>query len=103
MLRKLIPNVFRPAFWGQITQEMLIVWRLLRDQRVSWGAKILPILGIIYLVVPVDLVPGFIPVLGQLDDLAILMLVSRAFVHLVPKDIVAEYERQRDTQMKHLG
>ncbi len=103
MLRKLMPNVFRPAFWGQIFQELIIVWRLLRDSRVSWKAKILPVLGIIYLVMPVDLVPGFIPVLGQLDDLAILMLVSRAFVRLVPDEIVAEYERKRDTQMKHLG
>jgi uncharacterized membrane protein YkvA (DUF1232 family) len=44
-----------------------------------------------YLIFPVDLLPDFIPVLGQLDDLAILALGIKIFIELSPKDIVREY------------
>ena len=44
-----------------------------------------------YLIFPVDLLPDFIPVLGQLDDLAILALGIKLFIELCPKDIVREY------------
>ncbi len=38
------------------------------------------VLGIVYVVSPVDLIPDFIPVLGQLDDIAALALVARAML-----------------------
>jgi uncharacterized membrane protein YkvA (DUF1232 family) len=44
-----------------------------------------------YLILPVDFVPDFIPVLGQLDDLAILALGIKIFIELCPKDVVREY------------
>jgi uncharacterized membrane protein YkvA (DUF1232 family) len=48
-----------------------------------------------YLIFPVDLLPDFIPVLGQLDDLAILALGIKLFIELSPKDIVREYRGER--------
>jgi uncharacterized membrane protein YkvA (DUF1232 family) len=44
-----------------------------------------------YLLWPVDLLPDFIPALGQLDDLAVLALGVRLFIELSPKHIVQEY------------
>jgi uncharacterized membrane protein YkvA (DUF1232 family) len=45
--------------------------RLLRDGRVPLGLRLLPPLLVLYLALPLDFVPDFIPVLGQLDDLLI--------------------------------
>jgi uncharacterized membrane protein YkvA (DUF1232 family) len=53
--------------------------RLLRDPRVPRRAKVAVLLLIPYLVSPIDLVPDFIPVLGQLDD-AILVAATIAYV-----------------------
>jgi uncharacterized membrane protein YkvA (DUF1232 family) len=54
--------------------------RLLRDPRVPRGRKLL-LLGLVgYLALPFDLVPDFIPVLGQLDDALLVVLVLRRFV-----------------------
>ena len=62
------------------------------DHRVNLLLKlIIPGLMIGYLIFPVDLLPDFIPVLGQLDDLAILALGIKLFIELSPKDIVREY------------
>ena len=52
---------------------------------------IIPGLMLGYLIFPVDLLPDFIPVLGQLDDLAILALGIKIFIEVCPKDIVREY------------
>jgi uncharacterized membrane protein YkvA (DUF1232 family) len=52
--------------------------RLLRDPRVPGRVKAALALLLLYLVMPFDLVPDFIPVAGQLDD-AILVAVVIAY------------------------
>jgi len=53
--------------------------RLLRDPRVPRRAKIAIALLIPYLVMPFDLIPDFIPVIGQIDD-AMLAALALAYV-----------------------
>jgi uncharacterized membrane protein YkvA (DUF1232 family) len=53
--------------------------RLLGDTRVPRRAKLLLGFSIGYLALPFDLIPDFIPVLGQLDD-ALLVAVTMAYV-----------------------
>ncbi|MDE3112008.1 MAG: DUF1232 domain-containing protein [Chloroflexota bacterium] len=59
----LIPNLAR-LFHG-----------LMRDGEVPWHAKLVLALGLGYLATPIDLVPDFIPVVGQLDDAVVASLV----------------------------
>ena len=69
-----------------------LVWRLLTDNRIStWLKATIPLLAIAYLLLPWDLVPDVIPVLGQLDDLAVLLLGMQLFIELCPKGIVQEH------------
>ena len=76
----------------EIGRNAQLVWHLLTDRRVSLLTKlIIPGLMLGYLVFPADLLPDFIPVLGQLDDLAILALGIKLFIEVCPKDIVREY------------
>jgi uncharacterized membrane protein YkvA (DUF1232 family) len=64
--------------------------RLLRDQRVSRGHKLLVGALIPYLALPFDLVPDFIPVAGQLDDAVLVALVLRQLLKKNP-DLVREH------------
>src|SRR5690349_17212892 len=50
---------------------------LLRDARVPATSKAIIAAGGLYVVSPIDLVPGVIPVAGQLDDLLILLVALR--------------------------
>jgi uncharacterized membrane protein YkvA (DUF1232 family) len=52
-------------------------WRLARDPRLSRGRRAAVAAAVAYLVSPVDLVPGIIPVAGQLDDAAVALLALR--------------------------
>jgi uncharacterized membrane protein YkvA (DUF1232 family) len=54
--------------------------RLLRDPRVPRRKKLLLVALAGYLALPFDLVPDFIPVAGQLDDVIIVALVLRSFL-----------------------
>jgi uncharacterized membrane protein YkvA (DUF1232 family) len=65
------------ALAGFIPDCVILVGRLLRDPRVPRRRKLLLVATAGYLALPFDLVPDFIPVVGQLDDAIILAFVLR--------------------------
>jgi uncharacterized membrane protein YkvA (DUF1232 family) len=68
-----------------------LVWALFRDRRVPAGQKLI-LAGIVgYIVLPIDLIPDFIPVLGQLDDIAVVLLGLDLFIRSAPPDLVDEH------------
>jgi len=73
--------------------KLKLVWRMFRDPQVPAQAKVvLPVIGL-YVAMPFDLIPDFIPLLGQLDDLFIVAAGLGLFIWLTPRHIV-EYHLQ---------
>lgn len=68
-----------------------LIWGLLRDRRVPLRQKGLLLLLLGYLVSPLDVIPDFIPVLGQLDDVAVTLLVLDLFIRNAPKEVVDDH------------
>jgi uncharacterized membrane protein YkvA (DUF1232 family) len=69
---------------------IVLLKRLLRDDRVPRRAKVVLGLLVLYLAMPLDLIPDFIPVAGQLDD-AVLVAVSIAYVaRSAGRDVIEE-------------
>ena len=64
---------------------------LVADRDVPTAAKVVLAAMAVYLVSPIDLIPDFVPVLGQLDDLAVVLLGLDLFIRSAPEDIVAEH------------
>jgi uncharacterized membrane protein YkvA (DUF1232 family) len=72
-----------------------LIWRLLGDRRVATATKlVVPALAGAYLLWPIDLLPDVLPVLGQLDDLALLLLGANLFIQLCPPEIVREHREE---------
>jgi len=61
-----------------------------RDPRTPWYAKLLVAAIVAYALSPIDLIPDFIPVLGQLDDLLLLPLGIALAIRLVPRTVLEE-------------
>ena len=59
---------------------VVLFTRLLGDPRVARWRKALLLVVLAYLASPIDLVPDFLPVIGQLDDAIIVVLVLRALL-----------------------
>lgn len=68
-----------------------LVVRLLRDPRVALGLKLGVAAFAALIVSPID-VFGDIPVIGALDDVALLVLLADVFVRLCPREIVSEHQ-----------
>ena len=67
------------------------VWSLvLKDPRTPRVSKWLLGAALVYLASPVDLIPDFIPVLGQLDDLVVVRGLVRLAMRFIPREVVAE-------------
>ncbi|MFO7172460.1 MAG: YkvA family protein [Bacillota bacterium] len=64
-----------------------LLWALTREPRLSRYQKGLLAIGAAYSLSPVDLVPGFIPVVGQLDDLLVLLTAIRKALDRLPPEV----------------
>ena len=70
---------------------VVLLSRLLRDERVPRRRKLL-LAGLAgYLALPFDLVPDFVPVAGQLDDVIVVALVLRRFLRSGGEPLVREH------------
>ncbi len=77
---------------GDIVRRIKLIGRLMGDSRVSPFVKVLPLASLAYLILPIDFVPGVaLPIIGALDDAAILWFGSTLFVELCPDDVVREH------------
>ena len=86
------PNNSGPSLVGMIAEmwtDIQLAWRLFRDDQVPTMLKVIPLLGLAYVVSPIDLVVDVIPVLGQMDDVAVIAFAVKTFIDMAPKDRVA--------------
>ena len=65
------------ALLRRLPRYARLAWQLARDERLSRSRQAVLLAGAAYLVSPVDLVPGIIPVVGQLDDALVVLLAIR--------------------------
>lgn len=65
--------------------------RLVRDPRVALRSKLVPLGVLGYLILPVDLLPDVFLVLGQIDDLVVILLGLKLFIRLCPPEVVQEH------------
>jgi uncharacterized membrane protein YkvA (DUF1232 family) len=74
-----------------LKRDVVAISRAVRDPRVPWYAKAVGVCVVAYALSPIDLIPDFIPVLGLIDDLALVSLGLLLIVRLIPADILAEH------------
>jgi uncharacterized membrane protein YkvA (DUF1232 family) len=74
-----------------------LIWGLARDRRTPLHLKLLLGAALAYLVTPIDLIPDALPIIGQADDLTVLLLVLDLFIANAPEEVRREHlERARN-------
>ncbi len=76
-----------PGLFGQITLQVKLIIRLMGDSRVSPFLKVIPVLSLLYWLVP-DLLPG------PIDDAGLMFLGGYLFVELCPRAVVNEHLKE---------
>lgn len=87
----------RGGMMKDFVKRLKLIGKLMADDRVSIFLKALPLASIAYLIWPIDLAPGVaLPIIGALDDAAILWIGSTLFVELCPDGVVKEHMEELD-------
>lgn len=82
------------------TRQKLRFFRYMAtDGRVPRVVKAIPFLLALYLAMPIDLIPDFIPVLGYVDDVGVIIVALLLMVRFTPAEtIAADLERVRSAE-----
>lgn len=96
-----MPRLTKPAWYARLKRRASRlkrqVWALFlafKDPRTPVLARVVIIVAVAYAVSPIDLIPDFIPVLGQLDDLLILPLLIALAIRMIPPDVTVRCRRE---------
>ena len=73
-----------------------LYWRLFRDPRVAPWPKALLVGALAYVILPFDLIPDVLPVIGEVDDLVIVIVAARWFIQWCPPEVVREHVQAID-------
>jgi uncharacterized membrane protein YkvA (DUF1232 family) len=85
----------RTASWlAEMLKQGRLILRLLGDRRVPIWPKLIIPATIAYIVSPIDLLMDPMLGLGQLDDVAVLLIGLKLFVELCPTEIVRQHLEQ---------
>src|SRR5688500_12865952 len=79
------------GYIGQLPQFVALLWGLIRDARVAMLDKLLVGGAIAYILAPVDLMPDFIPFLGEVDDIFLLVLALRRLLQNAGRSVLLSH------------
>jgi uncharacterized membrane protein YkvA (DUF1232 family) len=65
-----------------------LLWRLFRDKRVEIKTKVLVGGLIAYIASPIDILPDFIPLIGKMDDVAVVFFAMNKIINEVPEEVI---------------
>jgi len=82
----------------ELKWSVLALYLARRDPRVPLKAKLAIVLAVGYFVSPIDLIPDFIPVIGQLDELVIVGALTAFALRCIPSGVMDEYRAKAKVQ-----
>ena len=92
-------NIIKAGLLARLFQNLKLLLPLVRDywkgnyRDVSLKSVVIFLVGLVYIISPIDIIPDYIIGLGQIDDVAILGLS----LYFLEKDLI-KYKRWKDRQ-----
>ena len=73
--------------WHYVLKKAQLYWKLFLAPATPWHVKALMIGAAVYLLLPIDFIPDTIPILGLMDDVAILSLILSYAERFIPEEM----------------
>ncbi|MBM4175132.1 MAG: DUF1232 domain-containing protein [Ignavibacteria bacterium] len=54
-------------------EDVVALYRYMKDDSVNWYRKLIIVAALVYFISPIDTIPDFVPLVGYLDDLGVIM------------------------------
>jgi uncharacterized membrane protein YkvA (DUF1232 family) len=97
-----VGKLIRAANAARLATYAIALWRLFKHPQTPRSAKLAAIAVLAYVLSPIDLIPDFIPVLGQLDELVIVPLGIALVTRLTPKPLWEALLREAEVSREDL-
>ncbi len=75
----------------RLRDKLHLAAALAREPRIPLAARVIPPALILYLATPIDVIPDFIPVIGHLDDLLIVVIGIGLLLRFTPRYVLEEH------------
>ena len=72
-------------------RNLALAAAMARDECIPLIVRAIPPALVLYLALPLDIVPDFIPVLGQLDDVAVAVIAAGILLRFTPRSVFEEH------------
>lgn len=72
------------------TKKLRLASRVLGDRRVSWALRLFAVMLVLYLAMPFDFIPDFVPVIGYADDLIVVVLGTTLLLKSLRREVLEE-------------
>jgi uncharacterized membrane protein YkvA (DUF1232 family) len=76
---------------SEIPNFLKLLYGLITDSRVNSVDKLVVAGAIAYILLPLDIIPDFIPFLGEVDDVFLLILALQRLISNAGRSVVAAY------------
>ncbi len=80
-------TLFGAANRARLATYLLALWKLMKHPDTPRAPKWIALAVLLYALSPIDLIPDFLPVIGQLDELILLPLGIALAVRLTPPEL----------------
>lgn len=82
---------FKGKGWGRrLRKETHVFYLIFRHPRTPWYARLVAACAAGYLLSPIQLIPNFIPVIGVLDDVVVILVGLKLIRRMTPADVLFE-------------
>ncbi|HLA19474.1 MAG TPA: DUF1232 domain-containing protein [Dehalococcoidia bacterium] len=85
--RALIDRVLRLS----LRRKLRLALALVREPRIPLLVRVIPPALVVYLAMPLDVIPDFIPVIGHLDDVLVLVIGIAVLLRFTPRAVLEEH------------
>ena len=90
------------SIFKKITTGFAIFRLVMKDSRTPFLTKILVGVALVYLFLPFDMIPDFITLLGQTDDIVIVLFLILAAFKIIPQSLIEKYRRSISEKKKDI-
>jgi len=91
------------GYISELPRFLRLLWGLVTDSRVAMLDKLLVAGAIAYIVTPIDLIPDFIPFLGEVDDVYLLVLALRRLMQNAGRTVLLAHWTGDPTELRDLN
>jgi uncharacterized membrane protein YkvA (DUF1232 family) len=102
VLTRVLPEGVVKSTISLLPSTLTLFHRLIRSRSVPRRARLILLLGFLYAVSPVTLIPDFVPVIGKVDNILALVLALRWSSKMIPSQILMEAWPGKPSQLKLL-